>query len=138
MGRAVAETGRREHSVDSAEGLQRLRDKLGVIDRENTERFALIDKRAGKATQESRDTTARLASNADEVLNRLNERAQRIKNAGGWATGSSVATSAADEDEFGFEEDDHVAPPPPATSGRHLRREPVEEDDYAETDWTSD
>lgn len=147
--------------MDSAVSLQRLRDTLGAIDRENAERFALIDTRAGKAAQESNDTTERLASNAREVFARLDERAQRIKNAGGWATGSSLANSGSDEDDFGFEEDDqaaatpaeHVpatqAPPfapapvshcaqPPDKSDGHLRRSPAEEDDYAETDWTSD
>lgn len=147
--------------MDSTENLQRLRDRLGAIDRENTERFALIDKRVDKAAQESKDTNQRLASNADEVLARLNERAQRIKNAGGWATENSLANSAADENDFGFDEDEqapvarseHVpakqspppdpaplshAAPPPVTSGRRVRRGPVEEDDYAETDWTSD
>lgn len=151
--------------MDSAENLQQLRSRLGSIDRENTERLALVEQRAAKAAKESKDATQRLATNTDEVLARLSERAQRVKNAGGWATGSSVENSTVEENDFGFDEDDQsreqqpepapatrplppvpptppVAAPPvaPAKAGgaRHMRRAPVEEDDYAQTDWTAD
>ncbi|WP_116041396.1 hypothetical protein [Amycolatopsis palatopharyngis] len=151
--------------MDSAANLQQLRSRLGSIDRENTERLALIEKRATRAAQESKDSTQRLATNANEVLTQLNERAQRIRSAGGWATESSTANSAIAENDFGFDEEEHapaqpenapvtrplpLAPPPapvqplpeaPITKpagGRPVRRAPVEEDDYAHTDWTAD
>ncbi|SFB31582.1 hypothetical protein SAMN05216266_10881 [Amycolatopsis marina] len=151
--------------MDSTENLQQLRSRLGSIGRENSERLALIEQRAAKAAKESKDTTQRLATDTDEVLARLSERAQRVKNAGGWATEGSVAKSTVEENDFGFDEDDQarepqpdaapatrplppVPPTPPvvappmaparAASVRHVRRAPVEEEDYAQTDWTAD
>jgi hypothetical protein len=92
--------------MSSEESLARLKSTLENIDRENTDRMSLIEKRAAKALEESKEATAKLVKTAGDVLVRLNERNQRARAAGGWATESSLADKAENDDDFGFEEDE--------------------------------
>jgi hypothetical protein len=92
--------------MSSDEGLARLKSTLENIDRENTDRMSLIEKRAAKALEESKEATAKLVKTAGEVLTRLNERNQRARAAGGWATEAALADKVEDDGDFGFEDDE--------------------------------
>jgi hypothetical protein len=136
--------------MSSEENLARLKSKLENIDRENTDRMSLLEKRAAKAWEESKESTAKLVQATGAVLVRLNERSRRATAAGGWATESALADKVEKDGDFGFEDDeaenerragytaaDPVAPhPPERPTGRHRpRARHVEEDDYANMDW---
>jgi hypothetical protein len=92
--------------MSSAEDLARLKSGLADIERENADRLSLIDRRAAKSMEESKESGDRLRKETSAVVAGLKERNQRAKAAGGWATESSLADKVEDDGDFGFEEDE--------------------------------
>jgi hypothetical protein len=132
--------------MSSDEGLRRMRDQLSAIDRENTERFALLNKRSGAAAQELKESTDTQLKHAGGVLARLNERAQRANKAGGRVMNSTVEGRKDDDYAFlQFEGERGGAGTPPAPvppvaaepPARHRRAPaaPADEEDFAEQKW---
>ncbi|GAA4540437.1 hypothetical protein [Amycolatopsis samaneae] len=106
------------------EDLAALKHKLAGLERENGDRMYLVDKRAAMALEESREAGDKLRRETDEALATALEQKRRAEAAGGWVTEATVGDKAEDDD-FGFEEDEAEnerragyraadAPPPPA------------------------
>jgi hypothetical protein len=92
--------------VSSEDDLARLKSRLADIGRENTDRMALIEKRAAKALEESLVSGDKLRKESSEVIASFIERTRRAKAAGGWATESTLADKVEKDGDFGFEEDE--------------------------------
>lgn len=92
--------------MNPEEDLARLRQKLAGLERENGDRMYLVDKRAGKAVEESKAAEDKLKQDTNAALAALSEQNRRTEAAGGWATESTVGDKVEDDGDFGFEEDD--------------------------------
>ncbi|MFD9895214.1 hypothetical protein ACFWY9_38235, partial [Amycolatopsis sp. NPDC059027] len=79
---------------------------LAGLERENGDRMYLVEQRAAKAVEESREAGDKLRRETDEALTKLLEQKRRAEAAGGWVTESTVGDKAEDENDFGFEEDE--------------------------------
>ncbi|MFE0026302.1 hypothetical protein [Amycolatopsis sp. NPDC059021] len=88
------------------EDLAALKHKLAGLERENGDRMYLVEQRAAKAVEESREAGDKLRRETDEALTKLLEQKRRAEAAGGWVTESTVGDKVDDENDFGFEEDE--------------------------------
>jgi hypothetical protein len=93
-------------SVSFEDDLARLKSRIADIGRENTDRMALIEKRAAKALEESLESGDKLRKESSEVIASFIERTRRANAAGGRATESTLADKVEKDGDFGFEEDE--------------------------------
>ncbi|WP_033291219.1 hypothetical protein [Amycolatopsis jejuensis] len=114
------------------------RSKLADIERENSERLALIGSRVTKELDAGKEASDKQLRTVGEVIVRVQENARRAQKAGGWVMESTVGDKADgevnfvfDDEEAGTERAEHPAPEP---KGRH-RRAAHDDDNFADTDW---